>query len=85
MNNGSIAARDPFLRFLGIASPLSFPLGGQEPRHKCSASQEGRSRVRSNGMEDGACKSCVTAEKPIAAYGADARVSFPSTTPGSPL
>lgn len=45
MNNGPIAARDPFLRFLGIASPLSFPLGGQEPRHKRSASQEGAQPV----------------------------------------
>lgn len=58
MNNGSIAARDPFLRFLGIASPLSFPLGGQEPRHKRSASsQEGTQPVLGRmGKEEGGRK-----------------------------
>lgn len=74
MNNGSIAARDPFLRFLGIASPLSFPLGGQELRHKRSASsQEGTQPVLGRmGKEERRAKSCVTAEKSIAAYGPDA-------------
>lgn len=58
MNNGSIAAVDPFLRFLGIASPLSFPLGGQEPRHKRSASsQEGTQPVLGRmEKEEGECK-----------------------------
>jgi hypothetical protein len=70
MNNGSIAPRDPFLRFLGIASPLSFPLGGQEPRHKRSAQpRKNAARERSNGKEEG-CKELrdrPAAEKPIAA------------------
>lgn len=57
MNNGSIAAVDPFLRFLGIASPLSFPLGGQEPRHKRSASSQGTQPVLGRMAKgEGGCK-----------------------------
>jgi hypothetical protein len=43
MNNGSIAPRDPFLRFLGIASPLSFPLEAKSLEGNRSAGQAARS------------------------------------------